>query len=151
MGNCEMCGKEGSIIKAMVESIEMDLCSGCSVYGKRLEPKSDDMIYKPRIRPPISSVEDRKGIVNNFSEIIRKKRNQLGMTQEEFAKKLAEKESIVTKMESGSFTPSIPKMEKIEKILNVTLIEEMVMEKFTQRLKESGPLTMGDIIKVRKR
>ena len=87
----------------------------------------------------------------DFAKKIRKKREQLGMKQEEFAKKIAERESVVHKLETGEFTPSLKLAIKLEKRLNLKLIEELEEEK--QKIKlgtESAELTIGDMLKLKK-
>ena len=63
-------------------------------------------------------------VVSDYAQKIRKAREKMGLTQEEFAKKLAEKWSIMQKIESGQFKPSIEMARKLERILNIELIEQ---------------------------
>ncbi|MBI2151791.1 helix-turn-helix domain-containing protein [Candidatus Woesearchaeota archaeon] len=74
------------------------------------------------------------------------------MTQEDFAKLLQEKESMLAKWELNETQPNISTAEKIGRILglNVILKEESFVEKLEQR-KNKEEFTLGDFIKVRKR
>ncbi|MBD3259520.1 helix-turn-helix domain-containing protein, partial [Candidatus Woesearchaeota archaeon] len=82
---------------------------------------------------------------------------KLGMDQKEFARYLAEKESVVSKMEKGNFVPSIQNARKLERKLNVKLIEEITEEKTVfnkERSKvkaEPDHFTLGHFIKVKKK
>ena len=54
---------------------------------------------------------------------IRNKRDELGLKQEDFAKMLNEKESIIHKLETGEFKPSLKLAKKLEKKFGLKLIE----------------------------
>ncbi|OGZ95375.1 MAG: hypothetical protein A3I44_03160 [Candidatus Sungbacteria bacterium RIFCSPLOWO2_02_FULL_51_17] len=63
---------------------------------------------------------------NNIGENIKKRRTKLGLSQEDFAQKSGVKYTTLTKIESGVIkTPSVLMVEKIAKILGVS-IEELI-------------------------
>jgi len=63
---------------------------------------------------------------NNIGENIKKRRTKLGFSQEDFAQKSGVKYTTLTKIESGVIkTPSVLMVEKIAKILGVS-IEELI-------------------------
>lgn len=64
-------------------------------------------------------------IVENYGEIIRNARMKIGLSQEEFAKQLSEKITIIKRIEQGNFKPSIELARKIEKFLKIKLIEKV--------------------------
>ena len=90
-------------------------------------------------------------LVENFNDLIKNSRESQGMTQKEFAKKINEKESIVHKIETGSIKPSIQIARKLEKTLNIKLIEKYQEEYKSTETKEPEDLTIGDLIKIKKR
>ncbi|MBT5022875.1 TIGR00270 family protein [Candidatus Woesearchaeota archaeon] len=157
MSSCDMCGKESDLYKVEIEGAILDLCSKCSGFGK--------VIRKPAMPPPKHLIRQKgkpaptrkdkatreivQVIVPNFGEKIKKVRSNKGLTQEEFARKLNEKESIVTKIEKGQFKPSISLARKLEKILKINLVEEIIEEKIPKldSVKKSGSFTMADFIK----
>ena len=55
-------------------------------------------------------------VVGDFATRVRKAREKLGLKQEDFAKKIKEKESIVHKLETGEFKPNLDLAKKLEKI-----------------------------------
>ena len=87
--------------------------------------------------------------VPDYDQIIRKAREKRGLSQKDFANKLNEKESIVQKMETKTFKPSIKMAEKLQRILGIKLIETVEMEKVKQGKTESGVRTIGDMIKIK--
>ena len=91
-------------------------------------------------------------VVKDAGKIIRGKREEMGLKQIEFAKKLNEKESVIQGWETGKLKPSIPKAKKLERILKVTLTEEIedADESPTTKKAKGGALTIGDLIKVKK-
>ena len=59
---------------------------------------------------------------NNIGNNIRKHRNRLGLSQEDFAQKSGVKYTTLTKIESGVIkTPSVVMVGKIAKALNVSI------------------------------
>ena len=59
---------------------------------------------------------------NNIGENIKKRRNKLGLSQEDFAQKSGVKYTTLTKIESGVIkTPSVVIVGKIAKALNVSI------------------------------
>ena len=59
---------------------------------------------------------------NNIGENIKRHRNKLGLSQEDFAQKSGVKYTTLTKIESGVIkTPSVVMVGKIAKALNVSI------------------------------
>jgi putative transcription factor len=155
---CDMCGKSTSLYRTMIEGAELNVCKECGGHGKVLgavKTKVDIALEGQRIREFLEKkkapkdIETNERIVENYSAIIRRKRETLGLTQEEFAKKLNEKESIIHNIEHGSFSPPIALARKLEKQLDITLVEEVKTEFKAERSKGEA-LTIGDIIKINK-
>lgn len=157
---CDMCGADSQLVLAEIEGVRLQVCITCARFGKVLKmvPKPEPEVKrkaaakgaeKPEViaAPP----EPEWVLVKDFAERIREKRESLGLKQKEFALKIAEKESLLHKIETGGFTPGIDLARKIERILNITILEKT--EQFEAELpkaKDSG-LTLGDIIAVKKK
>lgn len=89
-------------------------------------------------------------IVDDYAERIRNARIAMGLSREILAQMLKEKESTLRRIELGDLIPSIPLARKIEKILKITLIEEVNIT--TGEYKSSSlELTLGDIAKIKRR
>jgi putative transcription factor len=148
-----MCGKETTLVKALIEGTELNVCSECAKFGKVIKqaPKPIEHQQKKTFQPstparPQSLSPQVQVIVENFGEIVKKKREQLGLKQEELAKKIAEKESLIQKIESGHFTPSIRLARKLEKFLKIKLVEQFEEKKVSPGTGESEGLTIGDML-----
>jgi putative transcription factor len=150
---CDMCGSSGKLYKAIIEGAELTVCQNCSKFGKVISvvrqeiPKEIKATKKSKEQEP----EIMEVVVNDYAEKIRKKRESLGLKQEEFAKKINEKESLVQKMESGHFEPSIGLAKKIQRFLRIRLIEERKDEYEKQKPVKTGAFTIGDLIKIKKK
>ena len=154
MASCDMCGKEGILAKVDVEGAILDLCKGCTKFGKIITPprrilkKSEKEKIRPVNRQRAPPTEMIQVIVSNYGSLIRKIRQKLDLTQEEFAKKINEKESMVAKMEKEQFRPSISLARKLEKILKIKLVEEHEEKKIISgEQRNSKGFTMADFIK----
>jgi len=88
-------------------------------------------------------------IVEGYALLIKNAREKMNLKQEEFAKKINEKVSVVQHLENASITPSIALARKLERFLGIRLVELEEYE-FTPGKKESGEvMTIGDVIKVK--
>ncbi|MCK5025907.1 MAG: TIGR00270 family protein [Nanoarchaeota archaeon] len=156
MANCEMCGKESELFITDIESTRMNVCSGCAGFGKkirRIEPeikthkqqKQQQKVEAAQKEPEIIQM-----IVLDYPQIIKRKREQMGMKQKEFARFISEKESLLHSMEVGKFKPSLKQALKLEKMLKINLIEDVEETKPEFAKTDSGEgLTLGDFIKKR--
>ena len=146
MAVCELCGKDTQLIAAVVEGSELKVCSSCGRFGK--------LLHKPIARvakvPVQKSPEAVEVVVLDYAVRIRNAREKSGMTQKDFALKLNEKESIIHKLENGLFVPPIDLAKKLERLLRIKLVEIEEEEKAETAKKSSGPLTIGDILNVKK-
>ena len=147
MASCDLCGKDSAPILAKVEGVEMSVCTGCAKFGEIMRQPSSS--YKPsygkrRLAPKMDQPEYR--VVRDYSARINTVRKQRQLTQEEFAKLLNEKTSIVNKMEAGSFRPGIGLAKKMEKLLSIKLLEVDQSEDFVREKSTSAALTIGDML-----
>ncbi len=148
-----MCGSEKNLVRAAIEGSEMVVCRDCAKFGNILGP----------VKVEVEEVKEKKDIVEepvrdvinilvpDFGARIRKKREQIGMNQEDFARKISEKESVVHKMETGEFEPSIKTALKLEKILGIKFVEEYEETHDKKQEAEAEDITIGDLIKIKKK
>ena len=91
-------------------------------------------------------------LVEDFNIIVRKARESRGWTREELGAKIYEKVSVINRIESGKMEPDVKLAKKLEKTLNITLIEkydDMDLDAFKSAA--SGPNTLGSIVKIKRR
>lgn len=146
MGRCELCGKEAPLITSIVEGTQMSVCQDCGKFGKVIQKPVARFAKQPFAKEP----EYTEVVVSDYAQRIRQAREKSGMTQKEFAMMLNEKESIIHKIENSQFVPPISMARKLEKLLKITLIEIEEEEKAEAATKSSGPLTIGDILNIKK-
>ncbi len=118
---CEVCGREAKLMRVEIEGAELLVCSKCASLGKILRdsqaPKTSNIKYDYKLEEPFVLVE-------NYGELIRKAREKLGLTREQLAKKLFEKESVIQRIEANELEPSNELVLKLEKTLGITLREQ---------------------------
>jgi len=149
---CDMCGSPGKLYKAVIEDAELTVCHECSKFGKVIGvvKQEDTREIKAKAAENISQPEKIDVIISDYAEKIRKKREQLGLKQEEFANKINEKESLIQKIESGHFEPPLILAKKIESFLKIKLVEEHEEAHEHHKASKTGTFTIGDFIKVKK-
>jgi len=152
---CEMCGKDSErLVKVSIEGTMLNVCGNCSRYGKQIR-KPNFLRGKYRRREETKTEEN---VVAGYNIKIEKARQAKGIKQEDFAKQLNEKESLIHNIETGHMKPNIALAKKIGRALGIELIEEITEEniqikkefsknKTTSKPKNSGVLTIADIIK----
>jgi len=142
-----MCGREtGSVKKIIVEGSILTVCSQCARFGKEAEPEkvvkspsqstgrasSTDAIEnrlaqrKRRMQSKdIFAESSGKELVEDYHKVIQQARMSLGMNQEELARKLNERKSIIAKLETKSLRPDNKLIRKLEKTLKIELMENL--------------------------
>ncbi len=89
-------------------------------------------------------------LVEDYGEIVRRARMEMGLSQEDLAQMLNEKLTIVKKIESGEFRPSLDLARKIERTLNIRIlvpVEEPEETPYTGVGKPSTGVSLGDLLK----
>ncbi len=160
---CEVCGREirGQPYYRIIEGAKMTVCGQCAQFGSKEwdpnKPKGRSIRRRPtrtaRTSRPRSEVEaaEQMELVDDYGELIRKTRQKKGLTIEDFAKKLNEKESVLKKLEKEEFNPPMNLIEKVSRELNIKLLEPSsggtVMGAVLTR--PMGPRTLGDLIQLK--
>lgn len=147
--HCELCGKDTGLFTAIVEGTQLRVCAGCGRFGKVLSRAQPPAARKsaPVKQEPVMIEQ----IVGDYAQRIRTARERHSMTQEEFAKRIMVKESLVHKMETSHFEPPLDLARKLEKLLRITLVEIREESTVQTTKEESRPagLTIGDILKLK--
>src|SRR3989344_3249116 len=147
MASCDMCGKQGGLVTAEVEGVDMNVCPNCSQYGT--VKRRADYVHVPQKR---IHKEQPFRVTANYASLLRQVREKQGLSQEDFARFLQEKESIVAKWEQGRMQPSVDVARRLEKTLGVMLVEEELEQAFVQeKIPKGDGFTLGDFMKVRKK
>ncbi len=148
--NCDLCGTTDQLYRAMIEGVEMSVCKKCASFGKILvAPRTNGSSYfqQQKQREPLIT----ETIVDEYALKIKQARERRKLNQEEFAKLLNEHQSLLQRIESGKQKPTIELARKFEKMLAIVLVEKQTEEKEeTQQQKSKGPLTIGDILAMKK-
>jgi len=148
---CDMCGSVGTLYKTIIESAELNVCHDCSKFGKVIGIVKEEISEK--IKKDAIDKEQEKEVLEviaeDFADKIKNRREQLGLTQKDFAKKLNEKESIIHKIETGSFAPPLSLARKLEKFLHIKLVEEHEEKHEKSAKAEMSSFTIGDLIKAK--
>lgn len=147
--DCELCGKKAAKIDAIVEGTMLKVCENCSEYGKVIPIKKPVIREQTKLR--VEREEPIETIVLDYADKIKKARESLDLKQEDVSKKIAEKQSVIHKIETGHLKPSLDLARKFERLFNIKLIEE-TKEKQSKNLDfKNTKLTIGDILKLKRK
>ena len=165
-----MCGYNGELKRAVVEGSLLLLCDKCIRFGEVIElrrPPSEEIVSgrikkmntsrfaSMRTTGVYSEVAEEDLVVKNYSELVKKARERLTKTQDEVARDIAEKVSIIQGVESGRLEPSLKLAKKLEQYFKVDLIRRISNNKEKENIEDNlglkpGSMTIGDIIKIKK-
>lgn len=153
---CELCGKritEG--VKIRLEGVVVTACTGCRGLGEVVEEVKPQ---KPRKKPaPVKvkkqefNVDVEYELIDGFGDKIKAAREKLGWTQEDLGKKVNETHSLIHRMESGRYEPSVEVARKLERKLDVRLLAPSEEAEAPTAAGEVKDVTLGDMVVVRKR
>ena len=172
MVQCEMCGAETDSPTAVkIEGAEIDVCDDCAEFGTEVrQPASESASTKystgssdggssassggggasgssggSTSRAP-DMFDDMEEVAQDYDERIRSAREASGLSQEELAKELNEKASLIRKLERGSMLPSDSVQSKLERRLDIALTEGGVEDTEWEGGSASGEYTLGDMV-----
>jgi putative transcription factor len=159
-----MCGAESKVPlkRVRIEGAELSVCASCARYGTELHGAAKSPAapagrptgsYQPNVVQPRRSRDlfDNLGgdLVDDYADRIRTARLKLGISQKDLALAMMEKELLIKKIEKGELIPEEDVRKKLEKELNIKLIEASSSE--SQDFHPSKmTTTMGDVIKIKK-
>jgi putative transcription factor len=88
-------------------------------------------------------------VAQDYDTRIRQARESRGLSQEDLAKKLNEKASLIRKLERGDVLPSDGVQRKLERELDISLVEGAASDDETEWSSgsSSGGTTLGDVVK----
>jgi len=143
---CTICGKKtDKLFKIDVEGSVQEVCEACTKYGEKIpEIQTFERAIISKNKP--IRVED-LFLVENYGKLIREKRKRMGLDRKKFANKIKEKESVIRRVESEEMQPNEALLKKIERFLNINLMEKYENKKYTSK-KSGGNLTIGDVLEV---
>ncbi|UCE80921.1 MAG: TIGR00270 family protein [Methanobacteriota archaeon] len=162
---CEMCGKNVTFCKkVMIEGVLLEVCTECAKFGTEVDKKHmGETGPKPvieqrleqrerRFKPKdVYSEEGAEELVEDYPSRVRNARARKGITQKELAMKLNEKQTIISKVESGSMRPDEKLIKKLQKELGIALKERVEGEVTAQSTSSTqSALTLADLIRVKK-
>jgi len=167
---CEMCGKEvPRLRKVQIGSSALEVCNECAKFGSdiaREAPNGEPItsgtaaVAAPPEPRPYSRAPQRQRdalsrgeleLVDDFSKRISKARQAKDWTQEVLAKRMNEKKSVVSRLETGEMRPSEKLIKKLENELDIKLKERMEFQVDTsKKTVGTGGVTLGDLIKMDK-
>lgn len=152
-----MCGRSArNPVKIRLEGAALSVCESCAKFGHIIEiPKSvvsisgGAVIFQSKRREP--QIIPKEEIAANCAALVKNAREKKGITQEELARRIPEKESVIHRIEQGRMLPDIALAKKLERALGIRLITMAAEER--RELGKSGAsgLTLGDLMAAKKK
>lgn len=142
---CELCGRRAEG-KAKIEGTVVSVCGSCAGFGQPVyESKPVKLPDKPRYREP-----EEVYFVDNLGAVVKKQREKLGLSKDQLAGKIKEKTSVIDRIEKN-MRPETHVVGKLERVLGIRLMASAEAEKTITEKKSSEPLTLGDVVTIKKK
>ena len=142
MNECELCGSKNATRKTKIDGAVLTACEDCVKLGEEI-PVVELKSTKKAI-PKLEGLD--KSVKTNFHILIKNERTKMSLTQEDLAKKINEKSSIIKRIEDG-WEPSLGIIKKLEKFFSIKLTEE-IEEKQIEKRTDNTKLTIGDVVEI---
>jgi len=174
MVQCEMCGSETSSPNHVkVEGAELDVCDECTDFGTEVKQQSSSGASTKystsstgssgssgsssgsssssssggSSRPRNDMFDEMDELAQDYDDIVRSAREEAGMSQEDLARNLNEKASLIRKIERGDTLPSDDIQRKLESSLDVDLSAGGTADESEWSGGSStGEYTLGDVV-----
>jgi putative transcription factor len=165
---CEMCGEtiRGAAKLVRIEGAELQVCSRCEKFGTEVQQVRRTDLVRPGSAPPLPGrsataaipAERRKRdlfdymegeIVEDYAVRIRKARMEKGLSSKDLAMLIKEREHLIKKIENSELIPEEDVRKKLEKVLEIRLIDAPVTEAEKKVQSKLTP-TLGDLTIIKK-
>ncbi len=158
---CELCGAKakGPLKMVRIEGAELSVCGQCEKYGTEVQQPTRPAAAKRPGVPMTAPQSTRRRrdvfdmmvgeIVEDYGERIRQARVAKGWTTKELALAVKERELLIKRIEKGDLIPEDEVRVKLEKALDIRLIDVSEEEAAKRR---TGPVvpTLGDVISLKR-
>jgi putative transcription factor len=165
-----MCGETVRGIPKLVrvEGAELQVCSKCEKFGTEVQQvRRTDLVRPsaptqrsaatPAARAAIPTTYRKRDlfdymegeITEDYSQKIRKARMAKGLSTKELALQIKEREHLIKKIENGELIPEELVRKKLEKVLEIRLIDAPITEEEKKQQSKLTP-TLGDLTTIKK-
>jgi len=171
--DCEVCGDVifGKGVNVLIDGAKLIVCGRCAsgativrtparpaaaVMERKTSKTSRILPQTPRRRFATSAhtptVPDGGELVEDYGQKIRKARQAMQLSQEEFSQRIAEKVSVLQKIEAERLVPDDSLVRKLEHALKIHLIQKTLEASSTEdKFKRPLELTLGDVAVMQKK
>ena len=169
--------EQASLTTTKVEGAELELCSSCTDFGTEVRDESTSSggsKYSTSSSTGKSSgsasgsssgssggstgssggstrprdmFDDMDEIATDYDEQIRNARESRDLSQEELADQLNEKASLIRKLERADTLPTDEVQRKLERALDISLVEGQSTDDADWETDDAGTMTLGDVVK----
>lgn len=120
---CDICGKGPVRAQILLEGARMLACGNCMRSGKVVHRFDDE--GSVQARPAPATVGGGEEIVDGYGKLIRTAREKAGIPTAVVAERIKERENYIKAIEQERFMPTIAVAKKLEKELNIKLVEKV--------------------------
>ena len=148
---CELCGRDAkNLTKVLVEGTIMEVCEGCTAYGKILtEPtKKSTPVKVATQRFQEKDIFERMDtvLVSDWAVRIKNTREKKGLNREQLGAAIGQRTIIIAHLENGELHPTDEMARKIERELDIVLLEKITDTGQATNTNRGIERTIGDLL-----
>jgi len=163
---CEACGNQifGRGWSVVIEGAKLIVCSECARFSSKSAPQLPKQQIVTALKKPTPTprniaphtiahrtsrreapVREDIELVEDYGPLVRKARENIGLTHDDLGRKIGERVSILQKLEKGKMVPDQALARRLEHTLKITLLQPTpkASGEFKEKHLES---TLGDIV-----
>jgi len=147
---CEVCGRKvDGLFPVIIEDSQLRACHECSKFGKALVTKKKRTSYR---RAPFHPMKETQlDTVQGYGNAIRAIRESMDLTQKELGGQIQEKTSVIARLEAEKINPSKALAKKLEKAIGIKILSSMEDPDAVKHTFDTKKLTLGDVVKIKKK
>lgn len=160
---CEMCGQDGELKRTKVEGTELKLCESCQEVGEVVQTASSSSSGSGGRSSGSSTSsssssrsrkrrEEQDSLLPDFDDRVRDARADKDLSKQELADEINVKESVISRIESGSLKPDKQLAKTLKQALDVSLYGEIDDVSHQHGGSgDDGEATIGDVADIRRK
>lgn len=123
---CEICGARAKkLVRIEIDGAIFEVCPNCAKLGKPVKKRAPPPSRRVRRPKPLEIELPEVELRPNYNHLVKRARERLGLSQEELGRRIGEKPSVISHIETGRLRPDDRLARKLGRFLRIELFEPL--------------------------
>lgn len=150
--DCEVCGSRDSArFVVSIEGAKLNACPRCARGAKvisEIEIPVKKSLHSNESEAPLRRVKMEQEVVDDYAMRIQHGLKAMGLDVNVLSEKMSVRHSLIVSVSQGRMMPDVALAKRLEKELNIKLVEDVAIETSSEREKKGNETTLGDIVDI---